>query len=177
MKSYSAFAMLALASLLSSCSPGEAPSDLAVGTSTINLASATALALSATTAPTWTRTPLPPTATAPEPYTVVTTLEQVIGTWRFSDSDFTRFYDDGTYHDAYTLARLDSDPYAVNKIEFEDGHLVAREVSVSGVPPCGGKVGIYELRLLQSGRMQIVVVKDTCGPRAADTQGIYERIQ
>jgi hypothetical protein len=126
--------------------------------------------------PTLTRTPLAPTATAPEPYVIVTELQQVIGTWKFSDSDFTRFYENGTYHDAYTLAQLDTDPYAVNKIEFDDGHLVAREVSVSGVPPCGGKVGIYELRLLQSGKLQIVVVKDTCGPRAGDTQGIYEHI-
>ena len=168
--------VLAVISTLASCSPPQASTEaLPESLPSKPPPTSTTLPPSPTTAPP-TASPRPPTPTAPEPYSVVTEAGQIIGTWKFSDTDFTRFYEDGTMHDAVSLAQLDAAPFAVNRYEFEDGHLIAREVSVSGVPSCGGKVGSYEIRLLQSGRMQIVVIKDSCGPRAGDTQGIYERV-
>jgi hypothetical protein len=171
-----ALGMLAVASILVSCSSPQSTSEALLGPSPSKPPATSTTQPSTRTAVPSTMTPPPPTATAPEPYAVVTEAQQIIGTWKFSESDFTRFYEDGTYHDAYSIAQLDPDPYAVNKYEFEDGHLVAREVSVSGVPPCGGKVGSYEIRLLRSGKLQIIVIRDACGPRVADTQGIYERV-
>ena len=101
---------------------------------------------------------------------------EVLGTWRFSETDFTRFKEDGTVHEAYSFAQLDDDPYAVNRYSLEEGRLSLRELSVSGVPPCGSRPGVYEIRLLQSGGLQIIVLSDACGPRAGDIQGIYERV-
>ena len=159
--------VLAVAINLASCSPPQAPTEV--------------LPEPPPSHPPPTSTTLPPTPTAPpptapEPYSVVTDAEQIIGTWKFSDTDFTRFYEDGTIHDANSLGQLDADPFAVNSYEFEDGRLIARELSVSGVPPGGGKVGSYEIRLLHLGQIQIVVIKDACVPRAGDTQGIYEHV-
>jgi len=162
--------------ILASCSTPQDQSGLITEPPRASPSPAPSLQTTPTIAPTRTKTPLPPTATAPGPYSVITDIEQVLGTWKFSDADFTRFYPDDTYHDAYSLTELDNAPYAVNRIEFKDGYVLAREVSVSGVPPCGGTVGVYELRLLQSGKLQIVVIKDLCGPRAGDTQGLYEPI-
>jgi hypothetical protein len=117
----------------------------------------------------------PPTATAPEPYTLPE-AEELLGTWKFSDMDFTRFYEDGTVHEAYSLAQLDADPFAVNRFELEAGRMTLRELSVSGVPPCGDKVGVYELRLLEGGKLQMVTIRDACYPRAGDVEGMYERV-
>jgi hypothetical protein len=128
----------------------------------------------ATTVPTST-SPLP-TATAPEPYTVVVDPAPVIGSWKYSSSNFTRFDPDGTYREARSLEALDDKPFAINQYDFEGGFLVVREISVSDVPPCGSKVGIYEVRILDSGQMQMVLIKDGCGHRERDTVGIYERI-
>jgi hypothetical protein len=87
-----------------------------------------------------------------------------------------RFYVDGTVHEADSLEQLDGEPFAVNRFEFDGDRLVLRELSVSGVPPCGGDPARYEARLLQSGRLQLVDVRDACAPRAGDVRGIYERV-
>ena len=118
----------------------------------------------------------PPSATAPEPYIVITDPSAIIGTWKTSLPDFVRFYADGTYYEANYVGDLETAPFAIGSYEFSDGFLLIRETEVHGVPSCGGKVGRYELRLLDSGRLQVVVLKDACGPRAGDTIGIYERV-
>jgi len=123
-----------------------------------------------------TNTSPPPTATAPEPYTVVIDPGPIIGTWKFSSSDFTRFDLDGTYREARSLENLDDKPFSIGDYNFDNGHLVVKTISVFGVPSCGTKVGKYEVRILDSGKMQIVLIKDSCGPRGGDTKGIYERI-
>jgi hypothetical protein len=128
----------------------------------------------ATTVPTST-SPLP-TATAPEPYTVVVDPDSIIGTWKSSGYDFARFDPDGTYREARSLEALDDKPFAINQYDFEGGFLVVREISVSDVPSCGSRVGRYEVRILDSGQMQMVLIKDNCGHRERDTEGIYERI-
>lgn len=118
----------------------------------------------------------PPSATAPEPYIVITDPSAIIGTWKTSLPDFVRYYADGTYNEANSLGDLETAPFAIGSYEFSDGFLRVRETEVHGVPSCGGKVGRYELRLLDSGRLQVVVLKDACAARAGDTIGIYERV-
>jgi hypothetical protein len=54
--------------------------------------------------------------------------------------------------------------------------MVITEVSVSGVPTCRKKIGSYEIRLLESGNIQIVAIKDQCPPRAGDVAGEYEPV-
>jgi hypothetical protein len=168
--------ILAIVSLLASCSPPQAPTQVLPEPAASRLPPTSTTLPSTPTAPPPSATPRPPTPTAPEPYAVVKEAQEIIGTWKFSESDFTRFYEDGTMHDAYSLAQLDDDPFAVNTYEFEEAKLILRELSVSGIPSCGGKVGTYEIRLLQSGNLQIVVIKDSCGPRAGDTHGIYKHV-
>jgi len=123
-----------------------------------------------------TKTSPPPTATAPEPYIVVIDPDPIVGTWKFSSSDFTRFDLDGTYREARSLESLDDKPFSIGHYDFDNGYLVVETLSVFGVPSCGTKVGKYEVRILDSGKMQIVLIKDSCGPRGGDTKGIYERI-
>ncbi|MCJ7678296.1 MAG: hypothetical protein MUO35_11305, partial [Anaerolineales bacterium] len=112
----------------------------------------------------------------PESYVTITDPGAIIGTWKTSLPDFVRFYADGAYNEANHLEDLEIAPFAIGSYEFSDGFLVVREMEVHGVPSCGGKVGRYELRLLDSGRLQVVVLKDACEARAGDTFGLYERV-
>lgn len=51
------------------------------------------------------------------------------------------------------------------------------EISVSGVPTCGSKIGVYEVRLLEGGKIRIVVTKDACSARADDISREYEPVR
>ena len=55
--------------------------------------------------------------------------------------------------------------------------MVITEVSVSGVPSCGKKIGRYEIQLLENGNIQIVTINEQCPPRAGDTAGVYEPVR
>jgi len=163
-------ASLALASIMAGCRPGEAqpgaaPSPIA---SQPHPSGASLPPTPSRVPPT---PPRQPTATAPEPYTIVSEPAPLIGTWRFSDSDFTRFYPDGTIHEAANLVSLDGEPFAVNWYSFDEGRLILRELSVSGVPPCGNDPARYEALLLEGGRLQLVDIRDACGPRAGNVRG------
>ncbi len=153
-----ALGVLAMASIIAGCSPPQVTSEPLAEASPSNPPPTSTTPPSTPTAPPPTKVPPPPSATAPEPYAVVMEAEQLIGTWMGSESDFTRFYEDGTYREATSLTLLDDAPFAISKYEFEAGRFITREVSVSGVPSCGGKVGSYEIRLLQSGNLQIVLI-------------------
>jgi hypothetical protein len=168
-------AIVLIALIMAGCSPLPSTPDDLPGTLPGSPPPASTLLSSSPTRIPPTATLHPPTATAPEPFTLAEAKE-ILGTWKYSESDFTRFYEDGTVHDAYSLAQLDADPFAINRFEVEAGRLTMHELSVSGVPPCGSKVGVYEIRLLQSGNLQIVTLRDECRPRAGDVEGIYERV-
>jgi hypothetical protein len=103
----------------------------------------------------------------------VTDLQPILGRWMLTDSIFVRFDEDGTFRGAHRPDELDSGPYHIHRIEFEDGRLQIAEVRVVGVPSCGSKVGRYEARLLDSGNLQLVLIQDACAPRAGDTAGVY----
>jgi hypothetical protein len=53
----------------------------------------------------------------------------------------------------------------------------ARVAAVSASPTCGDVVGRYEVRLLESGGLQIVLIEDPCGSRAGSTARVYERVE
>lgn len=107
---------------------------------------------------------------------MVTDVRQIAGTYQFSGLQFVRFDEDGTFRSAHSLEDLESDPCQISRAQLEDGRLKIEEISVSGVPTCGSKLGSYEVRLLDSGGLQLVLIKDACTPRAADTAGVYVRL-
>ena len=127
--------------------------------------------------PTATPTPKPPTATPTQAFTLATSAEEIVGTWLGAGSFYIRFDEDGTFRQAHALDKLDSQPYAINSYQFEGTKMVITEVSVSGVPTCGMKIGSYEIRLLESGNIWIVAIKDQCVPRAWDIAGEYEPVR
>ena len=126
--------------------------------------------------PTATPTPEPPTATPTQVFTLVTSADEIVGTWR-AGRYFIRFDSDGTFRQAHALDDLESQPYAISSYQFQGGEMVTTEISVSGVPTCGKKVGRYEIRLLESGNIRIVTIKDSCAPRGEDTAGEYEPVR
>ena len=126
-----------------------------------------------------TDTPSPelPIATPTQAYTLATSADEIIGTWVGSEIFYVRFDSDGTYRQAHSLEKLEIEPYAISSYQFEGTEIVTMEISVSGVPSCGNKIGRYEIRLLENGNIQIVEIKDQCPPRAGDTIGIYEPVR
>jgi hypothetical protein len=126
--------------------------------------------------PTATLKPEPPTATPTQAFTLATSAEEIVGTWH-DPAGYTRFYEDGTFHAARVLDKLDSQPYAINEFRFEGTRMFIKEISVSGVPPCGDTTGIYEVRLLEGGKIQIVAIKDKCSPRRGEMATVYEPVR
>jgi len=125
--------------------------------------------------PTATPTPKPATATPTQAFTLATSAEEIVGTW-VAGNYYIRFDRDGTFRQAHALDKLDSQPYAISSYQFEGTKMVITEVSVSGVPTCGKKIGSYEIQLLESGNIRIVAIKDQCAPRAGDIAGEYEPV-
>ena len=126
--------------------------------------------------PTATHISKPPTATPTQVFTQATSTEEIAGTWH-AGNYYIRFDKDGTFRQADALEKLDSQPYAIITYQFEGTKMVITEVSVSGVPTCGKKIGNYEIRLLESSNIRIVSIKDQCAPRAGDIAGEYEPVR
>lgn len=96
-----------------------------------------------------TSTPAPPTATPTQEFTLVTSVEEIVGTWHAErKAVYLRFYEDGTLHQSHSLDSLDNEPYAISEVQFEGTQMSLKETAVSGVPPCGHAPGMYEVRLL-----------------------------
>ena len=127
--------------------------------------------------PTATPTIEPPTATPTDVFVLATSADEILGTWVRSGVLYIRFDSDGTFRQAHAPDQLDGQPYAISSYQFEGTELVTMEISVSGVPSCGKKIGRYEIRLLENGDIQIVEIKDQCPPRAGDTAGVYEPVR
>jgi len=125
--------------------------------------------------PTFTSTSEPPTKVPTHVFTLVSSIDEILGTWS-AGNYYIRFDSDGTFRQAHALDDLDSLPYAVTSYQFEGSEMVITEVSVSGVPSCGSKIGRYEIRLLENGSIQIVTIKDQCPPRAGDIARTYKPV-
>lgn len=121
-------------------------------------------------------TPVPPTTTPTPAVTLATSVEQVVGTWQ-SGRYYIRFDADGTYRQAHVLEELASAPYAISSYQFEGSEMVTKAISVSGVPSCGEAIGRYNIRLLDSGHIRVVTIRDQCLPRAGDTAREYEPVR
>lgn len=128
--------------------------------------------------PTLTPTPVTPTATPTPVYTLVTSAEEVIGTWQAGFGRYRiRFDDDGTYRMARELDELDSKPYAIDSYHFEGTEMLSKTIKVSGVPSCGKKIGRYEIRLLENGNIWVFAIEDLCEARALDISREYEPVR
>jgi len=126
--------------------------------------------------PTATPTEETPIAAPTYAFMQVTSAEEVIGTW-FVGMYYIRFDEAGTFRQAHALETLDSQPYAISSYDFDGTKMVTQEISVSGVPSCGNQTGSYELRLLENGNLQILVIEDRCTGRALDTAGEYRPVR
>jgi len=117
-----------------------------------------------------------PPATASEAYVVVTSAEQVLGTWHVR-THYLRFDEDGTFREAVGQSALDATPYAIADYRFEDGEMLVTEVAVSGVPSCGDAGGRYEVRLLEGGDLQLVLLEDSCRDRSGNIARVYAPVE
>jgi len=129
--------------------------------------------------PTATLTPIPttplPTSKPTEAFRLASSAEEVIGTWYNPQIICLRFKEDGTLDHAGSPNSLDK-PIAIDEYWFDNTKLHFQTFFVSGVPKCE-PIGIYEVRLLESGNIQLKAIDDKCGPRKGDTEGIYEPVQ
>ena len=137
------------------------------------------------TPPPPTDTPAPPTPTPePPPPTptagpmLASSVEEVAGVRRKKPGrSVIRFNEDGTLDQARMLEDLDSDPFAVNEFSFESARLHITTIRVSGVPSCGDALGIYEVRILDDDRIELVAIEDECEARRKDTATTYEVVR
>jgi hypothetical protein len=109
---------------------------------------------------------IPPTNIPEEAFRLATSIQDVVGIWHVG-SWHLRFYEDGILHIANTgsLEVLDKEPFTVSEISFEGTQMSINEIAESNYPSCKGLVGIYEVRLLSNGKMQLVRIHDECSPR------------
>lgn len=127
--------------------------------------------------PTATPTAEPPTATPTQAITLATSADEIAGTWQKTrGTGYIRFYEEGTFHQARALDDLDSHPFAICEFWFEGTQMFIGQCSVSGVPPCGDVIAIYEVRLLEGDKIQIVAIEDSCSPRRGDTATMYDAV-
>jgi hypothetical protein len=112
-------------------------------------------------------------------YVVVTFPEQILGSWVSTYGGAAiRFDDDGTYREAWGVSMLDVAPFVISTYGFDAAVMLVVEGTVAGVPSCGEAVGRYEVRLLESGSMQMVVIEDACIDRREHMRsGVYERVE
>lgn len=128
--------------------------------------------------PAATPTPEPPTATSTQAFTLATSADEIAGTWqKTSGSGYIRFFEEGTFNQARALDDLDSHPFAICEFWFEGTQMVIGQCTVSGVPPCGDAVAIYEVRLFEDDRIQIVAIEDSCASRRGDTATMYDAVR
>jgi hypothetical protein len=128
--------------------------------------------------PAQTPTAAPPT-TAPTPaFTLATSIKDITGTWQNKSAEvYLRFYEDGTLNNADSVEKLDNQPYARSEIRFKGTQMSLKETAVDGVPSCRDALGLYEVRLLPNGKIQIVAIEDQCPPRATDTALEFEPVR
>jgi hypothetical protein len=120
-------------------------------------------------------TPIPPTVTPTRAITLIMSPDQIFGTWH-KGNYYIRFEKDGTFRQAEGPEKLDNEPYAISSYHFEGTNFVTTGISVSGVPSCGDKIGKYEIRLLEGGKIHFIPVMDQCKPRMDDISGVYEPV-
>lgn len=117
---------------------------------------------------------------AAEDATVVTDASEIEGGWHVLGVDFDfyhKFYPDGTFHAAFSPDTFDDEPQAVGEYWIDDGQFYMKELAVVGIPPCGEEPVIYEAQLLASGKLQLALVEDACGPRINATNRLHAPIQ
>lgn len=120
-----------------------------------------------------------PPAAASEAYVVVTSAEQVLGTWSTQiGGPAIRFEEDGAYREAWTVATLDSAPFVISTYGFDTAVMIVAGGTAVGVPDCGDAVGRYEVRLFENGSLQMVPIEDPCSARREHMQRTrYERVE
>jgi hypothetical protein len=94
-----------------------------------------------------------------------------------SNNFYIRFDSDGTFRQAHAPDQLESQLYVTSTFQFEGTEFTMKEISVSGVPSFGEKIGRYEIQLLENGSIRIVEIKDECPSSSGETAGMYDPVQ
>ncbi len=125
-----------------------------------------------------TPTAIPPTATPSPPPVLATSAKDIVGIWHGLGADglYQQFFEDGTIRVAVSRDGL-SYPDVEMTFVFEDARLVFKETKATGLPPCGSKVGTYEVQLLAQDKIKFVRISDGCAPRAKSTAQVHERVR
>jgi hypothetical protein len=112
-------------------------------------------------------------------YVVVTLPEQILGSWTSTyGAAAIRFDADGSYREAWGASMLDVAPFVISTYRFDAAVMLVAGGTVVGVPSCGEAVGRYEVRLLESGSIQMVVIEDPCIDRREQMRSrVYERVE
>ena len=117
-----------------------------------------------------------PPATASEAYVVVTSADQVLGTWHVR-THYLRFDEDGTFRKAVGQSALESTPYLIEDYRFENGVMFVSNVAFQGVRKPGDAVGRYEVRILEGGDLQIVLLEDPAEGRSGNLEWVYAPVE
>lgn len=114
-----------------------------------------------TATPAPTETPVPPLAT---------NADDVIGLWSFGSgprAQFFQFDEEGTFVMARgVVTNLEDSPLYFGQFLFEGGLLTF--VTSDDSAGCSGTSGTYEVRLLEQGRLALILVEDDCSLRAGE---------
>jgi hypothetical protein len=124
-------------------------------------------------------TPEPtPSAVPTEVPVLATSADQIVGTWVGTEAHaaFQRFNPDGTYQAAFTRRDLDSGPHVECTFRFEGTDLILTYVRAIDFPSCGPESATYRVQLLPDDRINFVLVRDRCGPRASSTAQVHKRV-
>lgn len=109
---------------------------------------------------------------------IATSIEQVVGTWAAqTGAAVVRLDRDSLLRAAWGSGLLESAPYAINAVRFEDGFMLVTEREVTGVPSCGDAVGRYKVWQLEGGHLRVFAIDDPCDARASDMTREYLRFE
>ncbi len=114
-----------------------------------------------------TATPVPPTATPiPAPTAtpvLLTKASDLVGTWFgiARDGMYETFTADGVLLTSASGSSADAEL----SYSFDGTNLVLKETRAIGLPPCGARIGTYQVELLPNGNIRFRTVSDSCTGR------------
>ncbi len=115
------------------------------------------------------------TSDTPQPGPI-TNSKDIVGIWEIY-GDYVQYNEDGTFHFASSLERLEDQPMAIGEFWFEEGQYFEKEIEVHNLPSCGSVLGIYEVILLENGNITFTKVEDECQARASSTTKEHKPVE
>ena len=134
-------------------------------------------------------TAVPPTATvsqveeiveATPEIEVIDSVEEFAGTWRYSSTDFRRYFEDGTVIGGESLVQLDikteAGEFDDTEYWFEDGlfHQTNEKCALAGF----SEPGVYQIQVVDDEKIMFILVDDPCVVRGRGyDQTTFSRVE